>query len=153
VCLRFAVSSEILGKSATLITHCPGSGAELVVDLAPGEVRATDPFNSVMSIVAPDSKSCCDNLRKAYCEHVNLFKDEQTFSAWAQDRPDVGCVTLRDAQLYARRRNTLRGPPMSTWRVIAELVANKRCHDAGGRREFDHAAISQNCVRRREFAA
>jgi Alkylmercury lyase len=32
---------EILGKPATLITRCPGSGAELSVELAPGEVTLT----------------------------------------------------------------------------------------------------------------
>jgi hypothetical protein len=91
-------------------TDCPGSGAELVVDLAPGEVRAARPSGCVMSIVTPDSKACCNNLRTAFCDHVNLFKDEQTFSAWSQDHPNVGCVTLQEAQVFARRRNALRYP-------------------------------------------
>lgn len=34
---------DILDKSATLITHCPVSGAELVVELVPGEVRTARP--------------------------------------------------------------------------------------------------------------
>jgi hypothetical protein len=63
-----------------------------------------------MSIVTPDDKACCDNLRTAFCDHVNLFRDEQTFRTWSQGRYDVGCVTLQEAQLFARRRNALRYP-------------------------------------------
>lgn len=101
---------EILSKSATLITRCPSSGAELTVELAPGEVRAARPSGCVMSIVTPDDKACCDNLRTAFCDHVNLFRDEQTFRTGSQGRHDVGCVTLQEAQLFARRRNVLRYP-------------------------------------------
>lgn len=101
---------EILGETATLVTHCPGSGAELTVELAPGKVRAARPSDCVMSIVSPDIKACCDNLRKAFCDHVNLFKDERTFRIWSRNRQDVGCLTLEEAQLFARERNAMRYP-------------------------------------------
>jgi alkylmercury lyase len=101
---------EILGKPATLVTHCPSSGIEIRVNLAPGRVRSASPSDCVMSIVGPDSDACCSDLRKAFCDHVNLFKDEQTFIAWSQAHQDVGSVTLQEAQLFARRRNALRYP-------------------------------------------
>jgi alkylmercury lyase len=101
---------EVLDKPATLVTHCPGSGVELRVELAPGEVRVARPADCVMSIVTPDDEACCANLRKAFCDHVNLFRGEQAFIAWSQGRRDVACVTLREAQLLARRRNLLRYP-------------------------------------------
>jgi alkylmercury lyase len=101
---------EILGKRATLITHCPGSAAQLTVELSPGEVRAARPSGCVLSIVTPDTKSCCDNLRQAFCDHVNLFRDEQAFMTWSEDRRGVGCVTLEEAQIFARQRNALRYP-------------------------------------------
>jgi hypothetical protein len=63
-----------------------------------------------MSIVAPDNDACCVNLRRAFCDHVNLFKDEQTFMVWSQARPDAGYVTLPEAQRFARQRNALRYP-------------------------------------------
>jgi alkylmercury lyase len=103
---------EILGKPATLVTHCPASGTELTVELAPGEVRSASPSGCVMSIVSPDSKACCDNLRKAFYDHVNLFKDEQTFIAWSRGRQGVGSVSLQEAQLFARQRNALRYPDL-----------------------------------------
>jgi len=102
--------SEILGKRATLVTHCPGSGIEITVELAPGKVRSASAPDCVMSIVGPDSDACCDDLRKAFCDHVNLFKDEQTFIASSQARQDAESVTLHEAQLFARRRNALRYP-------------------------------------------
>lgn len=63
-----------------------------------------------MSIVTPDNEACCSDLRAAFCEHVNLFRDEQTFNAWSRSRHDLGCVTLQVAQLFARQRNALRYP-------------------------------------------
>jgi alkylmercury lyase len=104
---------EVLDKSATLVTHCPSSGAELTVELTPGEVRVARPSGCVMSIVTPDSRACCDNLRKAFCDHVNLFRDEETFGAWSQGRQNVGYVTLQEAQVFARQRNALRYPDIN----------------------------------------
>ena len=101
---------EILGKPASLVTHCPASGAELTAELSPGEVRAVRPPDAVMSIVGPDRAACCNNLRKAFCDKVNLFRDPQTFAAWSRGREDTGCVTLGEAQLFARQRNALRYP-------------------------------------------
>lgn len=101
---------EVLGDTATLTTHCPESWSELTVELAPGKVRVARPSDCVMSIISPDIKACCDNLREAFCDHVNLFKDERTFRVWSQNRQDVGCVTLEEAQLFARRRNAMRYP-------------------------------------------
>lgn len=100
---------EILGKPATLVTHCPGSGTQLTVELAPGQLRSTPPSGCVMSIVAPDSDACCVNLRSAFCDHVNLFKDERTFTAWSQARQEAH-VTLPEAQIFARQRNPVRYP-------------------------------------------
>ena len=101
---------EILGKPATLVTRCPGSGVELTVELAPGKVRSAPPSGCVMSIVAPDSDACCVNLRRAFCDHVNLFKDERTFTTWSQVRQYAAYVTLPEAQIFARQRNAMRYP-------------------------------------------
>ncbi len=101
---------EILGQSATLTTHCPGSGAELTVELDPGPVRAIRPSSYVVSIVAPDAEACCKDVRKAFCNHVNLFRDHEAFRAWSNGRRDVGSVTIQEAQHFARKRNALRYP-------------------------------------------
>ncbi len=101
---------EILGKPAILLTRCPASGAELTVDLSPGEVRAARPSDAVMSIVGPDRQACCNNLRKAFCDKVNLFQSLQAFMAWSRRQEDMGCVTLGEAQHFARQRNALRYP-------------------------------------------
>ncbi|PCO29942.1 organomercurial lyase, partial [Escherichia coli] len=51
----------------------------------------------------------CVNLRSAFCDHVNLFKDERTFTAWSQARQEAH-VTLPEAQIFARQRNPVRYP-------------------------------------------
>jgi len=62
----------------------------------------------VMSIVAPNKESCRENLRGAFCNHVNFFADENTFRDWRGDRPDVAHVSLEEAQELARQRNQYR---------------------------------------------
>jgi alkylmercury lyase len=101
---------EILGKPAVLITHCPASAAELTVELAPGKVRSARPADAVLSIVVPNEKAYKDNLRSAFCCHVNLFRDAPTFDAWARGRDGIGRVSLEEAQRLAQRRNALRYP-------------------------------------------
>jgi alkylmercury lyase len=101
---------ELLAKPAILMTRCPTSGAELTVELEPGEIRAARPSDAVMSIIAPDREACCDNLRRAFCNQVNLFKDSHAFVTWPQRREHMECVTLEEAQLLARQRNAFRYP-------------------------------------------
>ena len=101
---------EILRTPATLMTRCPASGAELAADLLPESVQSARPSDMVMSILAPDRKACCTDLRTAFCDRVNLFRDRQAFATWARDRADVGCVSLSEAQLLARQRNAARYP-------------------------------------------
>lgn len=107
---------EILGKPAILSTHCPASGTKLTVELEPGRLQAATPSGAVMSIVAPGRQASWDNLRKAFCDQVNLFRDVQTFIAWSKGREDVECVTLEQAQQLARQRNALRLPDVE-WRT------------------------------------
>lgn len=104
---------EILGKSATLITRCPATGTALTFELAPGKVLATQTPDCVLSIVTPDEEACCGDIRAAFCDHVNLFKDAQTFKTWAKGRQSVACVTLEEGQAFARQRNALRFPVLA----------------------------------------
>jgi hypothetical protein len=64
----------------------------------------------VMSILAPDRNACCADLRTAFCDRVNLFRDRQAFAAWSRDRAGASCVSLGEAQLLARQRNAARYP-------------------------------------------
>jgi alkylmercury lyase len=102
--------SELLGEPAVLVTQCPASAAELTVELVPGDLRSARPAGMAMSIVAPDREACRSNLRNAFCDHVSLFHDEHTFTAWARGRGAIGRVTLEQAQRFARQRNALRYP-------------------------------------------
>jgi alkylmercury lyase len=103
---------EILSRPAMLRTRCPASGAELVVALLPGELAEPRPPGAVMSIVAPDRSTCCASIRRGFCDHVSLFRDEAAFAAWSRGRSDVSCVTLEEAQRFARACNRQRYPDM-----------------------------------------
>jgi hypothetical protein len=78
-----------------------------------------------MSIGAPDRAACCDNLRGAFCNHVNFFVDETAFRDWAADRSGVASVSLPEAHDLARRRNHHRhgDPP--------HAVTASRAHGSG----------------------
>jgi alkylmercury lyase len=86
---------EILGKPAVLVTHCPASAAELMVELAPGKVRSARPADAVLSMVVPNEKAYRENLRAAFCCHVNLFRDAPTFDGWARGRDGIRRVSSR----------------------------------------------------------
>lgn len=99
---------QLLGKSATSITRCPTTDARIEIALNPDAVSWSKPADPVMSIVAPDKESCCENLRGAFCNHVNFFVDENAFRAWAAGRPEVGHVSLKAAHGLAQQRNLYR---------------------------------------------
>jgi alkylmercury lyase len=104
---------QILNNPGTLVTRCPISQKELVVELTPRELRVAEPSDCVMSIVAPDREACCSNLRRAFCDRVNLFVDRAAFAQWSFGRNDTDWVPLAEAQFLARRRNELRYPAVA----------------------------------------
>jgi alkylmercury lyase len=104
---------QILNKPATLVTRCPISQKELIVELAPGQLRMAEPTDCVMSITAPDREACCSNLRRAFCDLVNLFVDRAAFAQWSFGSNNSDWVPLAEAQLLARRRNELRYPAVA----------------------------------------
>jgi Alkylmercury lyase len=54
-----------------------------------------------------------NNLRRAFCDRVNLFADRAAFAQWSFGRNDTDCVPLEEAQFLARRRNELRYPAVA----------------------------------------
>lgn len=101
---------EILGQRATLATTCPASGKTITIELAPDRIESANPPGAVMSVVAPDIQSSRDNLRGAFCSHVNLYADAEIFAGWAKTRPGAAYVPIAEAFDLARRRNRERYP-------------------------------------------
>ncbi len=99
---------EILGKPATASTRCPATGETIEIEMTPGAIVSSRPSEPVMSIIAPDRAACCENLRGAFCNHVNLFVGESAFRDWAAGRRDVGHVSLEEAHELALLRNRTR---------------------------------------------
>ena len=99
---------RLLGKSAISVTRCPVTDTQIEISLTPTAIISSRPASPVMSIVAPNKESCRENLRGAFCNHVNFFADENTFRDWRGDRPDVAHVSLEEAQELARQRNQYR---------------------------------------------
>lgn len=99
---------QILGKPATSITHCLKTDTEIAVAIDPIKGVTCESFRPVMSIVAPGKAACCENLRGAFCNHVNFFVDEIAFRDWSGGRTDVNCVSLDVAYGLARQRNQYR---------------------------------------------
>ena len=99
---------EILGKPATVSTLCPATGETIEIEMTLRTIVSSRPSEPVMSIIAPDSAACCENLRGAFCNHVNLFIDDRAFRDWATDRLDVAFVSLEEAHELALQRNRYR---------------------------------------------
>lgn len=101
---------EILGQGATVTTRCPASGETITLELAPERIISASPSGVVMSVVAPDVQSCREDLRGAFCSHVNLFAGAEIFADWAKARPGAACVSLAEAFDLARARTRERYP-------------------------------------------
>ncbi len=101
---------EILGEHASVATTCPASGQAITLELAPARIVAESPPGVVMSVVDPNAQSCRENLRGAFCSHVNLFAGAEIFADWARTRPGVDCIPLAEAFDLARRHNRERYP-------------------------------------------
>lgn len=99
---------QLLEKPATLITHCPITGGKIEIDLTRERIVRVNPAQPVMSLVAPESEACCDDLRGAFCNHVNFFSDQDVFATWATKRTDVTCVSVERAHSLAMQQNKLR---------------------------------------------
>lgn len=102
--------AEATGKEATIATRCPATGAEIRVDLSPTGIIGATPEEPVMSLINPDIDACCNDLRGAFCNHVNFFASEAAFGDWAEDKPEYAPVTLQAAHAMAQKRNRQRYP-------------------------------------------
>lgn len=71
-----------------------------------------------MSAIAPDTQSCGDDLRGAFCSHVNLFASAEVFAKWARRRQGIDCVPLSEAFDLARARNRERYPDIDLRDVL-----------------------------------
>jgi len=99
---------QLLGKSATLITHCPMTRRRIEITLAPKSILHAAPEKPVMSCVTPDKKDRYANLRGTFCNHVNLFADDGAFQSWAGDKQGFDKLPLADAHEIALARNHFR---------------------------------------------
>lgn len=98
----------LLGSEAALTTTCPATRREIRISIRSEGANAVSPARPVMSIAAPDKAACCNDLRGAFCDHVNFFADETAFERW--NKGGGACVTLDDAFALAMRRNAARFP-------------------------------------------
>ncbi len=104
---------EILETGLTVKTRCPETGTEIAVHVTPEGVDSRDPPGIVMSVAAPDAKSCRADLRAAFCNHINFFKSEAAFREWARKMPGAGFVGLSKAFEMGTIRNRLRYPDIA----------------------------------------
>ena len=100
----------LMQTDALLTTTCPATEHEIKILISPGGATSVTPPNPVMSIIAPDHEACCSDLRGAFCNHVNFFVDQSSYSKWNK-RSDAGdALSLEEALALAMRRNDARFP-------------------------------------------
>ena len=58
-----------------------------------------------MSMVAPDRRVCCDDVRGAFCDRVSFFRDWVAFARATDGRADVIGLDAEEAMALAIRRN------------------------------------------------
>ena len=101
---------SVIGQAATLHTSCPNSHTDIEIKVTDRSVAGIAPANPVMSLTKTDTKSCCKDLRGAFCNQVNMFADQSAFDEWSLDRPNAISVSLSQAFALAQQRNAWRYP-------------------------------------------
>ena len=99
---------SLIGQAATLHTTCPNSHTDIEIKVTSSTVAAIAPDSPVMSLTKTDTKSCCKDLRGAFCDQVNIFADQAAFDEWRLDRSDAISVSLSQAFSLAQQRNAWR---------------------------------------------
>jgi alkylmercury lyase len=105
----------LLGTDARLVTTCPASGHQITVRITAASARAENARAPVVSMVAPSREDCCRDLRAAFCDHSNLFRDRRAFSDWSGKGREMLALPLDEAFAVALRRNQWRFPDVE-WR-------------------------------------
>lgn len=100
----------LLKTDALLTTTCPATTREIKILIRPSNALPITQPNPVMSIIAPDHDACCADLRGAFCEHVNFFVDQSSYSKWSKLSDAGDALSLEDAFALAMRRNDARFP-------------------------------------------
>ena len=99
---------SLIEQAATLHTTCPNSHTDIEIKVTSSTVAAIAPDSPVMSLTKTDTKSCCKDLRGAFCDQVNIFADQAAFDEWRLDRSDAISVSLSQAFSLAQQRNAWR---------------------------------------------
>lgn len=94
------------GWTGRLRTRCPVTDALIEVDLAPEAVRRATPAEAVLVLVAPgpETPSCvsgADDVRAAFCAHMNLYRSADAADRAVGDDPRLPVVGLADAHAFA----------------------------------------------------
>ncbi len=100
---------RILGKPVNIITHCAITNEDISVYVTPSAFISSEPKEAVMSIISPESNSCKDNIRSAFCNHVNFFSSEQSYEIWKKtNKKNTEMLTLKQAYAFAIQLNEAR---------------------------------------------
>ncbi len=100
----------LIGSAATLHTACPQTGREIEIRVDGTHLTAISPDQPVMSLAKTDTEACCQDLRGAFCDRVNMFASQAAFDHWSSTRPDAISVSLPQAFELAQQRNSWRYP-------------------------------------------
>ena len=96
--------------NARLVTTCPQTKSKIEVTLSDQTVLSASPTAPVMSLVATTGEECCDDIRSAFCNHANLFRDQLAFDTWSKGKEGAIAVPLKEAFAMALQRNDWRYP-------------------------------------------
>lgn len=94
------------GWTGRLRTRCPVTDTLIEVELTPEAVRRATPPEAVLVLVAPGpgTPSCvsgADDVRAAFCAHMNLYRSADAAGRAVGDDPQRPVVALEDARDFA----------------------------------------------------
>ena len=104
---------SLLQTNARLVTACPQTSSKIEVYLSSQTVLSASPVAPVVSLVATTGEDCCHDIRAAFCNHVNLFRDQLAIDKWSKGKDGIIAVPLKKAFVMALQRNDWRYPDIN----------------------------------------
>jgi alkylmercury lyase len=89
----------LLGKTAAVFSRCASTGAPIILNVAPHELRCVQPAGVVMSLLLPEVSR---DIRRSFCCNVHFFVSARESRNWLSKHPEIRIVGVREAFQLAR---------------------------------------------------
>jgi len=94
--------APLLDRVAEVGSHCPDTGRDISLTVAPTGIRTVEPAQAVLSFLRPE-REWADDIITTFCHHVLFLASPDAGARWLADRPDGFLLSLDEGFELGRR--------------------------------------------------